>query len=175
MFFKALALAVSGPLLLSGWLALDRASLIVLRGSSTFETPQQAVEDGPSATAEFGFSGSSDVGARSSAESSTSPTTSSAPCAPCVCSSSATTPDPAEFGFTARIVYRAAVAGDDELQRLVWLLAALYGAVAATCGWACRGCWADGGGGRTGSVAAERLRTRGAGYRAGLAPPRVLQ
>ena len=159
MFLKAFVLAVSGPLLFSGWLALDRASLVVLRGSATFETPQQVNEDGASATADI----------EDSAESTTSSTTSRGPCAACECQG----PDPVEFGFTARIVYRAAVAGDDELQRLVWLLAFLYGAVAVTCGWACRGCCADGSG-RSSAVAAEVRRTRGAGYRAWLTPPRVL-
>ena len=173
MFFKALALAVSGPLFLSGWLALDRASLVVLRGSASLETPQQAVEDGPGVAAEFGMSGRSGTGARASAESSSSPTTSRPPCAACECSTAANGPESTEFGFAGRIVYRAAVAGDTELQRLVLLLALLYGAFASTCGWACRGCCSDGSG-RSSSVAAEVRRTRGAGYRAGLTPPRVL-
>ena len=166
MFLKAVALAVSGPLLFSGLWSLDRASLVVLRGL-VYEAPQQ---DGPDSAAEAGGSGAADLAGEIRRVGTSSSSTSPAPCAPCQCPPAA--PDERRFSFAGRVVYRAAVAGDDELHWLVWVLIALYWAVAALCGWSWRACLGPQAGSRTSALAAERHRPRGAGYRAGLTPPR---
>ena len=171
MFVKAVALAVSAPLLFSGFWTLDRASLVVLRGS-IFETPQHE-GDGPGDIPGAELDGVAEMAVKLRGSSTSSTTPSPTPCPPCQCPPAA--PDERQFRFAARIIYRAAVAGDDELHWLVWILAALYGAVAALCGWSWRACLGAQAGSRPGSLASERHRPRGAGYRAGLTPPRELR
>ena len=177
MFTKAVAAFVGAPLLLTGLLSLDISSVAQLRGTSgVFDAPQQVVV-GFASGSDGAFTESLDAGTEPF-ETASVPTTSTAaptPCPPCLCGPGATpSPDLSRLSFGARILVRATTTGDDELSRLVWAFGVLYGAAAATCGWAWRGCLTDRAG-RSGSMATEGVRPRGAGYRAGLEAPRGLR
>jgi hypothetical protein len=176
MFLRAVVLgfSVACPLFL-----LEQGASF-LRGSKFLQPepgPDQTVNDGGRVFdvefwGEFGQreAGSEGEGVVSSSSSSS---TTSTPCPACVCGPgvrpSGLAPD--EYGFAARVAYRAAVANDPEFDLIVLGFVVLYGLAAGTCGFALQGCWADLASRRSSSVATERLRPRGAGYRAGLTAP----
>lgn len=165
----ASALVLAVPLLLT-----TRSGEWLLRGAGPNVAGQpQPVSGDPQYGASGNGSVAGDEGAEVRAEwSSTSASTGSTTgCPECACEPSLLASPPSGT-FMARILYRATYAGDFEVNVLVWISLALYGAAAASCGWAWRGCSSGAG---AGTLASQRVRPRGAGYRAGLSAPRELR
>ena len=181
MFFRALVLAFafSGPPTLV--LLLDREGS-VLRGSiSPFEEPLSTTSTtsqyGGRATAEvevvFGVSEPPTSPAVERELGASSSSTTSTPCPPCECGVSRDREPtvPPGMGFVARVAWRAAISGDEEVSRDVWGFMLLYATLAGALGWWCGAASVHRSQRRSSALAASRLRPRGSGYRAGLEAP----